>query len=76
VGSPGLHDLRLWRNDLIAGRDDVHEGMVFPAACFDGVVRAAYFVEQATRPETIGYALLDSPVAMAAWMVDHDTDAY
>jgi pimeloyl-ACP methyl ester carboxylesterase len=35
-----------------------------------------YFIEQATRPETIGYALLDSPVAMAAWMVDHDTDAY
>jgi pimeloyl-ACP methyl ester carboxylesterase len=35
-----------------------------------------YFVEQATRPQTIGYALLDSPVALAAWMTDHDTDAY
>ena len=35
-----------------------------------------YFVEQATRPETIGYALLDSPIAMAAWILDHDTDAY
>ena len=35
-----------------------------------------YFVEQATRPETIGYALLDSPIALAAWMIDHDTDAY
>jgi pimeloyl-ACP methyl ester carboxylesterase len=35
-----------------------------------------YFVEQATRPQTIGYALLDSPVSLAAWMVDHDTDAY
>jgi len=35
-----------------------------------------YFVEMATRPETIGYALLDSPVALAAWMIDHDTDAY
>jgi len=35
-----------------------------------------YFIEQATRPETIGYALLDSPVALAAWMIDHDTDAY
>jgi pimeloyl-ACP methyl ester carboxylesterase len=35
-----------------------------------------YFVEQATRPETIGYGLLDSPVALAAWMIDHDTDAY
>src|SRR6266700_6525385 len=33
-----------------------------------------YFLEQATRPQTIGYALLDSPVALAAWMLDHDTD--
>ena len=37
---------------------------------------AGYFVEQATRPETIGYALLDSPTALAAWMIDHDTDSY
>jgi pimeloyl-ACP methyl ester carboxylesterase len=35
-----------------------------------------YYLEQATRPQTIGYALLDSPVALAAWMLDHDTDAY
>ena len=35
-----------------------------------------YFVEQATRPETIGYALLDSPIALAAWIIDHDTDSY
>ena len=35
-----------------------------------------YFVEQANRPQTIGYALLDSPVALAAWMLDHDTDSY
>ncbi len=37
---------------------------------------SAYFLEQATRPRTIGYALLDSPVALAAWMLDHDTDSY
>src|SRR3954447_21104880 len=35
-----------------------------------------YFVEMATRPQTIGYAVLDSPIALAAWMTDHDTDAY
>ncbi|WP_250036563.1 epoxide hydrolase family protein [Paractinoplanes maris] len=35
-----------------------------------------YFVEMATRPQTVGYALLDSPAALAAWMIDHDTDAY
>jgi hypothetical protein len=35
-----------------------------------------YFLEMATRPQTIGYAMLDSPVALAAWMLDHDTDSY
>jgi pimeloyl-ACP methyl ester carboxylesterase len=35
-----------------------------------------YFLEQTTRPQTIGYALLDSPVALAAWFLDHDTDSY
>src|SRR5437870_9851457 len=35
-----------------------------------------YFIEMATRPQTIGYALLDSPIALAAWIADHDTDAY
>jgi pimeloyl-ACP methyl ester carboxylesterase len=35
-----------------------------------------YFLEQSTRPQTIGYALLDSPVALAGWMLDHDTDSY
>jgi pimeloyl-ACP methyl ester carboxylesterase len=35
-----------------------------------------YFLEQSTRPQTIGYGLLDSPVALAAWMLDHDTDSY
>jgi hypothetical protein len=39
----------------------------------DGV---AGVLEQSTRPQTIGYALVDSPVALAAWMLDHDTDSY
>jgi pimeloyl-ACP methyl ester carboxylesterase len=37
---------------------------------------SGYLIEQNTRPQTIGYALLDSPVALAAWMLDHDTDSY
>jgi pimeloyl-ACP methyl ester carboxylesterase len=37
---------------------------------------SGYFLEMTTRPQTIGYALLDSPVALAAWMLDHDTDSY
>jgi pimeloyl-ACP methyl ester carboxylesterase len=36
----------------------------------------AIVLEQSTRPQTIGYALLDSPVGLAAWMLDHDTDSY
>jgi pimeloyl-ACP methyl ester carboxylesterase len=36
----------------------------------------AYFLEQSTRPQTIGYSVLDSPIGLAAWMLDHDTDSY
>ncbi|TQM35798.1 epoxide hydrolase family protein [Pseudonocardia cypriaca] len=36
----------------------------------------AYFLEQSTRPQTIGYSLLDSPIGLAVWMLDHDTDSY
>ena len=28
------------------------------------------------QPQTIGYALPDSPVGLAAWMLDHDADSY
>ncbi len=35
-----------------------------------------YFLEQANRPQTIGYSLLNSPIGLAAWMLDHDTDSY
>jgi hypothetical protein len=31
-----------------------------------------YFIEQATRPQTIGHSVADSPVGLAAWMTDHD----
>jgi pimeloyl-ACP methyl ester carboxylesterase len=37
---------------------------------------SGYYVEMATRPQTIGYAQSDSPIALAAWMLDHDTDSY
>ncbi|GIF75281.1 epoxide hydrolase family protein [Asanoa siamensis] len=35
-----------------------------------------YFLEMSTRPQTIGYSLLDSPIGLASWMLDHDTDSY
>jgi pimeloyl-ACP methyl ester carboxylesterase len=35
-----------------------------------------YFLEMATRPQTIGYSLSDSPAGLASWLLDHDTDSY
>jgi pimeloyl-ACP methyl ester carboxylesterase len=34
-----------------------------------------YAVEMSNRPETL-YALMDSPVGLAAWILDHDKDSY
>jgi pimeloyl-ACP methyl ester carboxylesterase len=56
--------------------DTEQEKAALAAIKMFGTSGNGYFVEQSTRPQTIGYALLDSPVALAAWMVDHDTDAY
>src|SRR5215468_2888515 len=35
-----------------------------------------YGVIQGTRPQTIGYSLADTPVGLAAWLMDHDTTTY
>jgi len=67
VGAIGMADLPAESEQERAARD---AGAEFMATGF------GYFLEQATRPQTIGYALLDSPVALAAWMLDHDTDSY
>lgn len=32
--------------------------------------RAAYAKQQASRPQTIGYALVDSPIGLLAWILD------
>ncbi|HEY2476516.1 MAG TPA: epoxide hydrolase [Candidatus Cybelea sp.] len=34
-----------------------------------------YSVEMSNRPQTL-YALMDSPVGLAAWILDHDKDSY
>lgn len=36
--------------------------------------RAAYAKQQATRPQTIGYSLVDSPVGLLAWILDKFAD--
>jgi pimeloyl-ACP methyl ester carboxylesterase len=38
--------------------------------------KKGYIAEQGQSPQSIGYALTDSPVALAAWVIDHDVDAY
>jgi len=38
--------------------------------------RKGYVAEQGQSPQTIGYALNDSPAGLAAWMLDHDADSY
>ena len=40
------------------------------------VFKRGYIVEMPEHPQTIGYALTDSPVGLAAWMLDHDADSY
>jgi pimeloyl-ACP methyl ester carboxylesterase len=67
---PGLAGNAAFPKDTDEERAAVEAGAAFRATGF------GYFLEQATRPQTIGYALLDSPVALAAWMIDHDTDSY
>src|SRR5690348_11607102 len=43
---------------------------------FIGIVMRGYIAEMGEHPQTIGYSLLDSPVGLAAWMLDHDADSY
>jgi pimeloyl-ACP methyl ester carboxylesterase len=40
------------------------------------VFKRGYFVEMPEHPQTIGYALTDTPAGLAAWMLDHDADSY
>jgi pimeloyl-ACP methyl ester carboxylesterase len=43
---------------------------------FKAQIRKGYIVEQGQTPQTIGYSLSDSPVGLASWILDHDTDSY
>jgi pimeloyl-ACP methyl ester carboxylesterase len=40
------------------------------------IFRRGYIAEMGEHPQTIGYSLLDSPVGLVAWMLDHDADSY
>jgi pimeloyl-ACP methyl ester carboxylesterase len=41
-----------------------------------GVFMRGYISEMGEHPQTIGYSLMDSPMGLAAWMLDHDADSY
>ncbi|MBV9355660.1 MAG: epoxide hydrolase [Chloroflexi bacterium] len=43
---------------------------------FAGILKRGYLSEMGEHPQTIGYSLVDSPVGLAAWMLDHDADSY
>jgi pimeloyl-ACP methyl ester carboxylesterase len=77
-GLLGIH-LNLLSTGLVSGpmptESDKERAAVDALNTFNTSGRG-YFLEQATRPQTIGYAVLDSPLALAAWMLDHDTDSY
>jgi pimeloyl-ACP methyl ester carboxylesterase len=62
--------------DALSAQPTEQERVALDALADFGMSGFGYFLEQSTRPQTIGYALLDSPVALAAWLLDHDTDSY
>jgi pimeloyl-ACP methyl ester carboxylesterase len=43
---------------------------------FTGIFMRGYLTLMGEHPQTIGYSIVDSPVGMAAWMLDHDADSY
>jgi pimeloyl-ACP methyl ester carboxylesterase len=40
------------------------------------IFKRGYISEMGEHPQTIGYSLLDTPLGLAAWMLDHDADSY
>jgi len=43
---------------------------------FAGILKRGYVAEMGEHPQTVGYPLTDSPLGLAAWMLDHDADSY
>ena len=84
-GLAGIHlnFLRRPPPDVLAallGRAPVPQGFTdderAALAAFGMQARKGYAAEQGQSPQTIGYALTDTPAGLAAWMLDHDADSY
>jgi pimeloyl-ACP methyl ester carboxylesterase len=58
---------------VVASRAEKEEAALNGVA---GLFKRGYIVEMPEHPQTIGYSLTDTPVGMAAWMLDHDPDSY
>lgn len=52
------------------GLSDVERRWAEETGAFYEGPRGAYAKQQATRPQTIGYSLVDSPVGLLAWILD------
>jgi pimeloyl-ACP methyl ester carboxylesterase len=85
AGLAGIHLNFLRRPPLavvaaLLGRAPVPQGFTDAEraafAAFGAQARKGYNAEQSQSPQTIGYPLTDSPVGLAAWMLEHDTDSY
>jgi pimeloyl-ACP methyl ester carboxylesterase len=59
---------------VIATRAEKKEPAALDALA--ALFRRGYIVEMPEHPQTIGYALTDTPIGLAAWMLDHDADSY
>jgi pimeloyl-ACP methyl ester carboxylesterase len=59
---------------VLANRAEKKEPEALDAVA--ALFRRGYFVEMPEHPQTIGYSLTDTPVGLAAWMLDHDPDSY
>jgi pimeloyl-ACP methyl ester carboxylesterase len=60
--------------DLLANHAGKKQPEALAAAA--AVFKRGYIVEMPEHPQTIGYALTDTPAGLAAWMLDHDADSY
>jgi pimeloyl-ACP methyl ester carboxylesterase len=58
---------------VVASRAEKEETAL---AGVERVFRRGYVAEMPEHPQTIGYSLVDTPIGMAAWMLDHDPDSY
>jgi pimeloyl-ACP methyl ester carboxylesterase len=83
-GLAGIHLNFLRRPPLeiaaaLVGRAPVPKLTQQERAAFEALGRQSrkgYVAEQGQSPQTIGFAFNDSPAGLAAWMLDHDADAY